>query len=294
MVRAAMRRRDRGSESMNLLGKALVVAILVMSVLFMGLAMAVYSTHQNWHETAENLQETLTAKEAELNANKAEHDRLESQLRGEIESTQQQVRKLETERVALTGRIASTQNDLEQLRQEQRDATAAVAATQQNNQQLTTEVTGLRGEIRQAQTDRDSSFTATVAATEAAHQVRNQLEVTAERNQELTQQVANMTAVMQAEGLDATTRADEVKPKVDGFVSKVQRRGGTTLVEITIGSDDGLKPEHTVEIFRGDRYLGRIVILKTDPDRAIGRVDTNFQQGPIQEGDRVATRLKLS
>jgi hypothetical protein len=279
---------------MNLLGKVLVVAILVMSVLFMGLAMAVYSTHQNWKTTSDQLEATLTAKEAELKANKDEHDRLESQLRGEIESVQQQVRKLETERVALTGRMAASQNELDQFRQGQAAAIAAVSATQQNNQELTTEVTGLRGEIRQAQTDRDLSFAATVAATEAAHQVRNQLETTAERNQELTQQVANMTAVMQAEGLDANTRADEVKPKVDGFVSKVQRRGGTTLVEITIGADDGLKPNHTVEIFRGDRYLGRIVILKTDPDRAIGRVDTNFQQGPIQEGDRVATRLKLS
>jgi septal ring factor EnvC (AmiA/AmiB activator) len=279
---------------MNLLGKVLVVAILVLSVLFMGLAMAVYSTHQNWHTRAGELQTALTAKEGELNANRDEHNRLESQLRAEIESAQQQVRKLETERVALTGRIASTQSDLEQLRTEQRNATAAVAATQQNNQQLVTEVTGLRGEIRQAHTDRDASFAATVAATEAAHQVRNQLETTAERNQDLTQQVANMTAVIQAEGLDPNARADEVKPKVDGLVSRVQRRGGTMRVEITIGADDGLKPGHTVEVYRGDRYLGRIVILSTDPDRAVGQVDRNFQQGPIQEGDRVATRLKLS
>jgi septal ring factor EnvC (AmiA/AmiB activator) len=278
---------------MNLLGKVLVVAILVMSVLFMGLAMAVYSTHQNWHTRAEQLQTELTAKEGVLNANKAEHNRLESQLRAEIESAQQQVRKLETERVNLTGRLASTQTDLEQLRQEQRNATAAVAATQQSNQQLMAEVGGLRGEIREAQTDRDASFAATVAATEAAHQVRNQLETVAERHQDLTERVADMTAVIRAEGLDPNARAGDVKPKVDGVVSRVQRRGGTMRVEITIGSDDGLKPGHTVEVFRGDRYLGRIVILTTDPDRAVGQVDRNFQQGPIQEGDRVATRLRL-
>lgn len=279
---------------MNLLGKALVVAILVMSVLFMGLAMAVYSTHQNWHTTADQLQTTLTAKEAELNANKAEHDRLESQLRGEIESHQQQVRKLETERVNLVARLASTQSELDQRNQEQSTAIAAVAATQKNNEELAKDVTGLRGEIRQAQTDRDASFAATVGATEAAHQVRNELETTAERNQQLTQQVADMTIVMREEGLDPNTRAGDVKPKVDGVVTKVQRRAGTIRVEISIGADDGLKPGHTVEVFRGDRYLGRIVILVTDPDKSIGQVDTNFQEGPIQEGDRVATRLKLS
>jgi signal transduction histidine kinase len=223
-----------------------------------------------------------------------EHNRLASQLEGEKKSLLQRVSKLETERVALAGRVAGLQADAEQHAQEQRDSTAAVAATQQNNDTLATEVTGLRGEIRQAQDARDASFAATVAATEEAHQVRNELETTAERNAQLVQQVANMTTVMREEGIDPTTRGDAVKPRIDGFVSKVQRQEGTMLVELTIGSDDGLKVGHTVEIFRGDRYLGRVEILKTDPDRAVGRVDNRFQQGPIQEGDRVATRLKLS
>lgn len=279
---------------MNLLGKALVVAILVMSVVFMSLAMAVYSTHQNWYEEAERLQGELTTLTAERDRNVAEHNRLESQLRGEIESSQQQVRKLETERVALTGRVANTQSELDQLKQAQRDATAAVAATQQNNLTLAEEVSGLRDEIRTAQTSRDESFAATVTATEEAHQVRNELETVAERNSELTQQVANMRTVMVEEGLDPNTSIDAVKPRVDGVVSKVQRQAGTTLVEISIGSDDGLKPQHTVDVYRGDRYIGRVLILKTDPDRAVGRVDRNYQIGPIQEGDRVATRLKLS
>src|SRR5690606_33016244 len=79
------RLRGKGSKSMNLLGKALVVAILVMSVVFMSLAMAVYSTHQNWYEEAERLQGELTTLTAERDRNVAEHNRLESQLRGEIE-----------------------------------------------------------------------------------------------------------------------------------------------------------------------------------------------------------------
>ena len=62
---------------------------------------------------------------------------------------------------------------------------------------------------------------------------------------------------------------------------------------MTIGADDGLKQGNTVEVYRGDKYLGRIEIVKTSPDRAVGRVDRRFQTGVIQEGDRVATRLKV-
>jgi hypothetical protein len=85
-----------------------------------------------------------------------------------------------------------------------------------------------------------------------------------------------------------------VTPTVDGLVSRVKQVAGAQLVEVTIGADDGLKQGNTVEVYRGDRYLGRLAILKTSPDRAVGRVDRRFQQGAIQEGDRVATRLRVN
>ena len=77
-------------------------------------------------------------------------------------------------------------------------------------------------------------------------------------------------------------------------MSRVRQAAGAQLVEVTIGADDGIKQGNTVEVYRGGRYLGRLEILKTSPDRAVGRVDRRFQQGQIQEGDRVATRLRVN
>ena len=37
---------------MNWLGKVFVVVILIMSLVFMGLSMAVYATHKNWKTVA--------------------------------------------------------------------------------------------------------------------------------------------------------------------------------------------------------------------------------------------------
>ena len=39
---------------MTLLGKILTVLIFVMSILFMGFAVAVYATHRNWHDLVNN------------------------------------------------------------------------------------------------------------------------------------------------------------------------------------------------------------------------------------------------
>jgi len=125
------------------------------------------------------------------------------------------------------------------------------------------------------------------------HQTKGQLDSTVERNRQLTNQVSGMTRVMRAEGIDPNTPPGSVVPTVDGLVSQVRQAAGSQLVEITIGSDDGLKKGNTVEVFRGARYLGRAEIIKTSPDRAVGRIDRRFQQGQIQEGDRVATRLKI-
>jgi hypothetical protein len=279
---------------MNLLGKIFAMAILVLSVMFMTLSLAVYATHKNWKDEASQLQSQLTQSRGALELKIAEFNRLETQLTGEVESVNQQVRKLETERVALVERNSVVQSELDQLKAERREATAMVAATQANNQRLADEVTGLRQDIRTNEQARDQAFHTTLTATEELHQKAGELRNSVERNRQLTEQVSGMTSVMDAKGIDPNTPPDAITPTVDGLVSRVRQVAGAQLVEVTIGSDDGLKQGNTVEVYRGGRYLGRLDIVKTSPDRAVGRVDRRFQQGSIQEGDRVATRLRIN
>ena len=278
---------------MNWLGKIFVILIFIMSIVFMTLALAVYATHKNWKDEADTLQTRLRNAQAEYDRLKGEYNQRESQLTAEVESAQQQVRKLEAERVALVDRNSGIQTELDQLKAERREATAAVAATQQNNQRLAQEVTGLRDDIRENQLARDRAFATTLTATEQLHQTKSQLDSALERSRQLTSQVADYTHIMQSSGIDPNTSPDAVTPTVNGLVSQVRQTAGAQLVELTIGADDGLKQGNTVEVYRGDRYLGRIEILRTSPDRAVGRVDRRFQQGRIVEGDRVATRLQI-
>ena len=281
---------------MNWLGKVFVVLILIMSLVFMGLAMAVYATHKNWKEVIDGPNglraqlDQATQENAQLTQL---HNLREEELTAEKEAAERRLAQLEAERVALVERNVQIQTELDQLKQERRDATAAVAATQANNDRLAADATTLRQQIRNEQQARDRAFAATLAATEELHQLRNEYEAARERAEQLTQQVAGMTAVIRENGLDPATDPSGVVPTVDGVVSQVRRTGGSLLVEVTIGADDGLKEGNTVEVYRGSRYLGRLEILQTTPDKSVGRVDRRFQQGSIQEGDRVATRLKL-
>ena len=278
---------------MNWLGKVFVVLILIMSLVFMGLAMAVYATHKNWKDVAGSLDTQLQQAQQENQQLVSAHNRRVEDLTREKEAAEQQLAKLETERVALADNNVRLQTELDTLTQQEREHIAAVALTQALNEGLSNEATGLRQQIRTEQQARDAAFAKTLDATEAVHQLTGEYENARERTEQLTKQVSGMTHVMREQGLDPATEPGAVVPTVDGVVSQVRRAAGAQLVEVTIGADDGLKAGNTVEVFRGGKYLGRVEILRTSPDKSVGRVDRRFQQGQIQEGDRVATRLKL-
>jgi len=282
---------------MNLLGKIFVVLIVVLSVVFMTLAMMVYATHRNWRDIVENPTTGLKAKLAQSNRDydtlKNQYNRLESQLKGEAEAALQQVRKLETELASKIELNKAIQIELDQEQLTRREHTEAIHDTQQINQRLADEVADRRDDIRANQQARDTAFAASLKATEELHQAKGQFESTLERNRQLTSQVADYTNIMRSSGIDPNTDPNAVVPRVNGLVSQVKQAAGAQLVELTIGSDDGLKQGNTVEVYRGSKYLGRLEILKTSPDRAVGRVDRRYQQGQILEGDRVATRLQV-
>jgi LPS O-antigen subunit length determinant protein (WzzB/FepE family) len=278
---------------MNWLGKVFVVVILIMSLVFMGLSMAVYATHKNWKTVSEGLAKEVTQLKAEKEAETSAHNRRVEDLEREVTAEKQQAVKAEAERVSLAEHNVQIQTELDGLKQNQRDHIAAVASTQAINQTLAGEVGDLRQKIRGEQQTRDRVFKRALDATEELNQAAGEYQNARERSDQLTKQVAGMTTVMREKGIDPATNPNAVVPTVEGVVSGTKRAGGAQLIEVTIGSDDGLKTGNTLEVSRGDKYLGRLEVIQTSPDKSVGRVDRNFQQGQIQEGDRVATRIKL-
>jgi len=278
---------------MNWLGKVFVVVILIMSLVFMGLSMAVYATHKNWKTETEKLAKQNTDLKAEKSALISTHNRQVEELEREKTAASQQAVKLEAERVSLADRNLQIQTERDGLVQNQREHIAAVASTQALNQNLNTEVAALRVNVRAEQQKRDGLFKKALDATEQLHQAAGDYNSARERSEQLTKQVAGMTTVMREQGLDPATDPGSVVPTVEGIVNRIERKAGTQLVEVSIGADDGLKSGNTLEVFRGGKYLGRLDVIQTSPDKSVGRVDRKFQQGQIQEGDRVATRIKL-
>ena len=104
----------------------------------------------------------------------------------------------------------------------------------------------------------------------------------------LLAEVSRYKRVMDVLGINPAMSVDKIPPPLDGYVRRVS---SNNLIEVSLGSDDGLKAGHRIEVFRNNLYLGHAIILQTDPDVSVAKVDEKSQRGLIKERDRVATKL---
>jgi uncharacterized small protein (DUF1192 family) len=279
---------DSTDSGMDTLGKIFVFAVMVMSVVFMSFAIAIFSSHTNWQKESERLQTELEQATAERAAKESELTTLIDQNAASEKDQEQVVKKLETalqqKDTELAGlkkkreaELSNLDKDIAELSEakDERDAADALVG------KLREEIHGLQDKLKKSVNDGAS------LASEL-HQSESELAMTTERKKQLEEQVANARVVLQQNGL-SLKRPEMVIPVVGGVVTAV----ANDLAEVSIGSDDGLQAGHELEVFRADEYLGRLRVVSVKPDRAVVRVLKDFARGIVQRGDRVATRLKL-
>jgi len=288
---------------MNLVGKIFVVLIFVMSLVFMSFAMAVYSTHKNWREIVLNEQAGPGKPLGLVHQLKNEQAR-NKELSDQLEKAKQQI---EFEKNARIQALTKLENELEQERKDRRaleagyaaekkdtrDAIAAMSATQKNATDYRQELEKLRTAVVEAQQDRDAHFKEVVRLTDELHQTVNEKELLRKRMEDLSKDLAKAREALRY--FDINENSDyksKTPPRVEGVVLSV---AGDGLIEISIGSDMGLRKGHQLQVYRIDRgenaYVGRIEVLRTTADRAVCKIDPRFQNSPVMKGDRVASKL---
>jgi uncharacterized protein YoxC len=290
-------------QSMNFVGKILVVLIFVMSLVFMSFAVMVYATHKNWKEVVTRTQAEVKPGEQlglkyQLDGVKKENDelqdrieKLESDKKKELQDKADALVKLETEKAALSTENQQLITERDALSKKEKEAVAALDTSSQNLKKLTEEVGVLRDQIRGAQEDRDSQFSKVVTLTDEVHKAQQSISRLSERERQLAAQVAAARALLAFHGEDINSPIDKRAPSMRGKVLAVNDQ---KMVEVDLGSDDGLRVGHKLEVFRGAKYIGRVVVLSTATDKSVAKVDVDYTRVPVMRGDDVATRLRAS
>jgi chromosome segregation ATPase len=181
---------------MNLVGKIFIVVILLMSVLFMAFAMALYATHQNWQAVVKNELDPQLREAKEKNTQlTAQKEKLKQQYDGERAAKTQALAKLENELRIARDELAQLDAKLAQLEQAKRKAVADMDSTQANAADLRKELEGQRTTTEGALKDRNADFKEVVRLTDLLNQATNERDLLKKRTDELAKDLKKAAAV---------------------------------------------------------------------------------------------------
>ncbi len=288
---------------MSFVGKILVVVQLVLSVLFMALAGAVFSVHTNWktkHDTqvaiVKGAEKSVADKQAELDSVKQTTQKSIDDNKAELGRLSEQVLNQTTELEALKKKNNEDQQELQ--------TQTALAETKAKEADY---------RIKEAEEQRTANRALQIALDELAAKSRQLeddkfgLQVEFDNLKDLYSNALVKMAYgdkqLRLLGVETDPRkaakAAEPAPPVDGLVSVVKsdRTNRPKYVELSIGSDDGLLKGHVLDVMRSGvdgkdpQYLGKVRIISIDPDSAVGEVIESAKNGIIEVGDNVTTKL---
>jgi hypothetical protein len=283
---------------MNLVGKIFVVLIFVMSIVFATFSIMVYSTHTNWRDEIMRTQPVgakgpgwkvrfnqLTEENAKL---KGDRDNLEKALSAEKTAKIQALSKAENEIARLNQENTQTAQQLKTKEEELTSNNNALHTAEENLKALTGEVQQLRGEIAASQKETDEQIKKAIDLQDQLTQAKGTLAILKERNDQLVMDVSKARMKLKGAGLTLEGPADASQIPVFGKVTAVS----PSKVELSIGTDDGVRIGQELDIYRGDKYVGRIRVIEAKPDNAVASIMTDYQQYPIQRGDNVDSQLR--
>ena len=285
---------------MTFVGKLLVVIQLVMSICFMALAGAVFSRQDAWNKQYDAaMAENKTIEEGAAITEKNSSD-LKTKTTAEIKSLKgqlaNQISSSKTLDVDLAGRKADVQRLTTQVVTHETQATINAEEADIRRDESIKQIaindklhTQLNSKTKELEGLQKNIFDMTVRAKKIA-----------ERYNDMLAAVALFKKALAANGLEtdpkAYAQAQAPPPVVDGEVKDTRKTSGRDLVEVSIGSDDGVKEGTVLFVFRSgegerDKYLGEIRLELVYPDKAVGSVINKAKNGQMQKGDHVTTKL---
>ena len=286
---------------MTFVGKLLVIIQLVLSICFMVLAGAVFTRHMTWMQTAKDLQVTV-------DNGIADYSRLEAEKNDEVKALKADLARVENEAADATAELRLAQNEIENQK-----ILIDTQKTELNTQQALATISGDEAKIRreEALSGRRINEQLNAALNDQNQRVRQledelfNKEVGAKSLEEkydtMLKSLATLRKVLVANQLDPDPNKYARKlappPLVMGKVLDTKKSGrGTSrqLIEVSIGSDDGVTEGNVLFVYRigeQNKYLGQIKLELVTPDRAVGVVVDRAKNGVIEREDYVTTKL---
>ena len=281
---------------MTLLGKCLTALILILSVMFAALALVATASHKNWRDVVltgvngqPGLKDQIEAIDRDNQQLRDQRDRTKNALAREQVARKTALAALQTQLDRLQEELGRSGAEVEGLRTQVTELTTSDLNKTKQLETLTGENARLRTSVCDEQAARDTLFTTTLELTDQMNVLRGFKQRLEQRNKQLMAQATRFEEVIAARGIDINEPLDGAPPERNGNILQIDRP--SHLVLISIGSDEGLRAGHFLEVTRKGRYVGKLKVRNTEPDRSVAEILKDYSEGILQEGDRVDTTL---
>ncbi len=284
---------------MTFVGKLLTILVTVCSVVFMAFAVSIYVSRTNWPEL-------FNAEKANLDKANKDKSALDENVKKVAAIINQEITNLASERSKFEEDLKAQQKDYSQLVEDWKQAHKDVTDFEEKSKALLTDIDkkrknigSLNNDIAALQQEKKKTDEKRFEIEQNHIELAGSYDTTAARLKDLQKRAADL-GVRKPQPTEAAAaparragdaRSDRAAP-VEGVILKVDPQG--KFVEISIGSDDGLRKDHRLQVYRvkpQGKFVGAIEVTSTDRDRSAARILPEFKQDTIQEGDLVAARI---
>jgi len=280
----------------HLVTKILIVFAALFAVLLAALAMA-------FSYNAQVIRDSVAAERAETAAAKVLLNEAQTAAQKEIANAKSTAAQSDAALTAMRTDYGNLQNSVAKLQADLKAAELAVASARAESAgkdarlatltQLLSQLNDENGKLR--------SEYVRVSKEQTETQVRladleSQLQVATQNLRATQEQMADMVAsqTKTATGGAASRSGTEITtgPVITARVSKVAKApSGDDLAFISAGSAAGIKSGQRLNIVRSGRFIGALVILTTDVNEAVGRIDTLGTENTVMAEDVVLSRV---
>jgi len=288
---------------MSLLGKILIVIQTVLAVLFLGVQGTLYTHTDDWRaaytRTSKRYQEIVKAKQDEVRSLDAERktERLAKETAQQtLELYKGEIKALEGKTSDMVRKERELRTDMDDLKRSHQTVVGTIQEKDSKISEYLGRIAKLEDNLKTANQNRELAEAQGARLIQQRAALEKDLkeirrDYTKQKQKALDQQL--VLEELQRQGIPIGTIVGNFPPPapVRGKIAGVDTSVQPALVLLTVGADDGVKRGYTFTVYRGERFVGKIVVSRLMADSAGCRVLFTSPGETIQQGDDAATVL---
>jgi predicted nuclease with TOPRIM domain len=282
---------------MSVIAKILIVVNLLLAVVFLGAAATFLGEQESWKirydKQAKELNATIDTLKTNLDsavADKAKAERDASDAKSQYDSLSHQFDQKDADYKKfvqalgdLQGKYAQLSASYNTLQQQLQDMTTAKDKAVQDKETAQTAQ-------RKAIEDKNSAVKDRDRIQSQLEDVQGQLAELNKRMNDLAQQYDSAQILITAYKNRFGPLPDVINPPpLDASVSAVDNK--LNIVLLSIGKDDKVKVGYAFSVYRGNEYVGKVIVDKVEKDYCSAHSVKGLEKKPIMVGDSATTRF---